>query len=65
MQNGRIQRTFRDGRAVEADFWAGTAGDLRRNAAPFGTLDVRASAGAFEVVLVTGSDISVLETHAR
>jgi hypothetical protein len=68
LTDGLVQRTFRDGAAVEPDFWGGTTGELRRNGAPFGALAARDAGGAFEIVLVTGDpedpdNVSVLETH--
>lgn len=63
--DGRIQRTFRDGAAVEPDFWDATHGALKRDNADFGNIAFRSTANAFAVVLLTPGGTAVLETHAR
>ncbi len=69
MTDGLVKRVFRNGVAVEPDFWGGTSGQLRKDGAAFGALAARdIGAGSFDIVLVTGNpadpdNIHVLETH--
>jgi hypothetical protein len=65
MTDGLIKRTFSNGRAVEADFWAGTTGSLRRNGAAFATLAAQSSAPAISIVLQTPGGPAELESHGR
>ncbi len=65
MSNALIKRTFRDGLAVEPDFWAGTTGSMTRNGVAFGTLRAQIAAPSILIVLDMVARDEILEEHQR
>lgn len=61
LRDGAIRRTFRDGAAVEADFWQQTGGEVVRDGRSAGALAAAVSPATIQIVF----NDAVLEEHER